>query len=227
MIVQDAILLSLDLIGTFVFAISGVLLAVRRNYDITGGLVLGTMAGIGGGMIRDVFLDRMPNALANPIYLAPPLFATLIVYLVGRHTSRARGWIVLFDAMGLGLFSLTGTAIALDAGVNYPAALLMGALTACGGGLMRDVVANEDPAIFRGTDLYLIPALFGSGLTILAEATGLLNAVTSVIIAVLAFVFRMFAWKLQWRVPQPMRSWSYRGRDAKVSRRSSVFRKPD
>lgn len=227
MIDQDAILLSLDLMGTFVFAISGVLLAARRNFDITGGLVLGTMAGIGGGMIRDVLLDRVPNALAHPIYLAPPLFATLIVYLVGRHTSRARRWIVLFDAMGLGLFSLTGTAIALEVGANYPAALLMGALTACGGGLMRDVVANEDPAIFRGTDLYLIPALFGSGLTILAEATGLLNAVTAVVIAALAFVFRMIAWKLQWRVPQPMRSWSYRGRDATVSRRSSVFRRPD
>ncbi|MCL7660549.1 hypothetical protein M8360_34805, partial [Klebsiella pneumoniae] len=76
--------------------------------------------------------------------------------------------------------------------------------------LMRDAVASEDPAIFRGTDLYLIPALFGSGLTIIAEVTELLGAIASLIIAAAAFGFRMLAWKLQWRVPQPMRQWSYR-----------------
>ena len=179
----ETVLLVLDLLGTFVFAISGVLLAARRGYDITGGLVLGLLAGIGGGMIRDILLDRVPNALAHPIYLAPPLLATLLIYLIGQRTLRARIWIIVFDALGMGLFSLTGTAIALEAGAQAPVALLMGALTACGGGLLRDVVANEDPAIFRGTDLYLIPALFGSGLTILADRLGLLGGVTSVLIA--------------------------------------------
>ncbi|MGO2423897.1 MAG: trimeric intracellular cation channel family protein, partial [Brevibacterium aurantiacum] len=105
--------------------------------------------------------------------------------------------------------------------------LLMGALTACGGGLMRDAVASEDPAIFTGTDLYLIPALFGAGLTLIADATGILNNVLSLIIAGLAFVFRMLAWKLQWRVPQPMRQWSYRETERKMKRLPSVFRKPD
>ena len=224
---QEVIFLALDLTGTFVFAVSGVLLAARRNFDITGGLVLGTITGIGGGMIRDVLLDRVPNALAQPIYLAPPLIAALLVYIVGRHMTRARIWIVAFDAMGLGLFSVTGTTIALGAGANLPAALLMGALTACGGGLMRDAVASEDPAIFRGTDLYLIPALFGSGLTILAEVAGWLDGITSLIIAAAAFGFRMLAWKLQWRVPQPMRSWSYRATGRRMKKLPSVFRKPD
>jgi uncharacterized membrane protein YeiH len=225
---QEFLFLALDLTGTFVFAVSGVLLAARRNFDITGGLVLGTMTGIGGGMIRDVLLDRVPNAIGQPIYLAPPVIATLLIYIIGSHISRARIWIVAFDAMGLGLFSVTGTTIALAAGTNYPAALLMGALTACGGGLMRDAVASEDPAIFRGTDLYLIPALFGSGLTIIAEVTGLLGAIASLIIAAAAFGFRMLAWKLQWRVPQPMRQWSYRDTGQRVKKKlPSVFRKPD
>lgn len=224
---QEIVFLALDLTGTFVFAVSGVLLATRRGFDITGGLVLGTMTGIGGGMIRDVFLGRMPNALDQPIYLAPAVIATLLIYLIGKHVSRARIWIVAFDAMGLAIFSVTGTTIALGAGANYPAALLMGALTACGGGLMRDAVANEDPAIFRGTDLYLTPALFGSGLTILAEATGLLGPITSLLIAAAAFAFRMLGWKLQWRVPQPMRQWSYRETGRRVKKLPSVFRKPD
>src|SRR5699024_6614403 len=146
--VQAIVVLALDLPGTFVFAVSGVLLAARRNFDITGGLVLGMLTGIGGGMIRDVLLDRTPNALGQPLYLAPAVIATLLIYIIGSHVSRARIWIVAFDAMGLALFSVTGTTIALSADANYPAALLMGALTACGGGLMRDAVASEDPAIF-------------------------------------------------------------------------------
>ena len=225
----ETVLLALDLLGTFVFAISGVLLAARRNFDITGGLVLGILAGIGGGIIRDILLDRVPNALAHPVYLAPPLVATLLIYFIGQRTFRARIWIIVFDALGMGLFSLTGTAIALEADSPPAVALLMGALTACGGGLLRDVVANEDPAIFRGTDLYLIPALFGSGLTILAERVGLLGGITSVIIAALAFGFRMLAWKLQWRVPQPMRQWSFRAREGRSrgKRLPSVFRRPD
>lgn len=225
----ETVLLALDLLGTFVFAVSGVLLAARRNFDITGGLVLGILAGIGGGIIRDILLDRVPNALAHPVYLAPPLVATLLIYFIGQRTFRARIWIIVFDALGMGLFSLTGTAIALEADSPPAVALLMGALTACGGGLLRDVVANEDPAIFRGTDLYLIPALFGSGLTILAERVGLLGGITSVIIAALAFGFRMLAWKLQWRVPQPMRQWSFRAREGRSrgKRLPSVFRRPD
>lgn len=225
---QEFLFLALDLTGTFVFAVSGVLLAARRDFDITGGLVLGTMTGIGGGMIRDVLLDRVPNAIGQPIYLAPPLIATLLIYIIGSHISRARIWIVAFDAMGLGLFSVTGTTIALAAGTNYPAALLMGALTACGGGLMRDAVASEDPAIFRGTDLYLLPALFGSGLTIIANVTGLSGAIASLVIAAAAFGFRMLAWKMQWRVPQPMRQWSYKDTGRRVKKKlPSVFRKPD
>ena len=177
--------------------------------------------------VGDALLGRVVNALGQPIYLAPPLIATLLIYLIGKHISRARIWIVTFDAIGLAIFSVTGTTIALGAGANYPAALLMGALTACGGSLMRDAVASEDPAIFRGTDLYLIPALFGAGVTLIADATNFLGGVVSLIIAALAFVFRMLAWRLQWRVPQPMRQWSYRETPKRMKRLPSVFRKPD
>src|SRR5699024_3121016 len=151
---QEIIFLALDLTCTFLFAVSGVLLAARRNFDLTAALVLGMLTGIGGGMIRDVLLDPTPKALGQSTYLATALSATTLIYIIGSHVSRARIWIVAFDAMGLALFSVTGTTIALSADANYPAALLMGALTACGGGLMRDAVASEDPAIFRGTDLY-------------------------------------------------------------------------
>src|SRR5699024_9653314 len=151
-----------------------------------------------------------PNALGQPLYLAPAVIATLLIYIIGSHVSRARIWIVTFDAMGLALFSVTGSTIALSADANYPAALLMGALTACGGGLMRDAVTSGDPAIFRGTDLYLIPALFGSGLTRRAEGAGLLSGITSLLIAGAAIARRMLSWRLKWRAPQRLQRWSYR-----------------
>src|SRR5699024_6703091 len=102
---QEIIFLALDLTGTFVFAVSGVLMGARGHFDVAGGLVLAMLPGIGGGMIRDVLLDRTPNALGQPLYLAPAAVATLLIYIIGSHVSRARIWIVAFDAMGLALFS--------------------------------------------------------------------------------------------------------------------------
>lgn len=83
-----------------------------------------------------------------------------------------------------------------------------GTITGISGGLLRDAVASEDPAVLRGIDLYLIPAQFGAGMTIIAEVPELLGGITSLFTAAVAFAFRMLAWRLQWRVPQPMRSWS-------------------
>lgn len=105
-------------------------------------------------------------------------------------------------------------------------ALLLGVLTAVGGGLMRDVVANEVPAVFDGSDLYVIPATTGAALTVLAVVTGTWGPVAAVVIPAFAFAFRMVAWRLQWRVPAPMRGWSFRGFDTRLRRARSVFGRP-
>lgn len=222
----QTILLVLDLLGVFAFALSGNLLAARKNIDITGGLLLGALAGLGGGVLRDVMLGERPLALEHPVYLLPPLVSTVLVYFIGRHVERVPTFIVTFDALGLSLFCMTGTVRALDFGMNLPAGIVLGLMTACGGGLLRDVVANEVPAVFNGSDLYLLPALSGSVLTAVAVTLQWWNLWLALLIAALVFVFRMLAWNLQWRVPQPMRGWSYRGMDAKIRVRKSAFRRP-
>ena len=222
----STLLLVLDLIGVFFFAVSGNLLAARKDIDITGGLVLGLLAGLGGGIIRDVLLGVTPLALSQPVYLVPPFLAAAAVYLLGSLVHRVRLFIVIFDAAGLGLFCTFGTVRALDHGMPVVSALLLGVTTAVGGGLLRDVVANEIPAVFNGSDLYVIPAATGAALTALAVGTGAWGPAASVLIPLLVFAFRMIAWRMQWRVPAPMRGWTVRGVDVRRRRERSVFGRP-
>jgi len=132
-----------DLVGVFFFALSGNLLAARKDIDITGGLVLGLLAGLGGGVIRDVILGVTPVALARPVYLVPPLVAAAVVYLLGSFIHRVQRLIVACDAAGLGLFCTFGTARALDHGMPIASALVLGVITGVGGGLLRAIGVME------------------------------------------------------------------------------------
>lgn len=217
-------MLALDLLGVLAFAVSGNLLAARKNIDIMGSLVLGLAVGLGGGIMRDVMLGQIPNSLQEPIYLVPPIVSALTVYLLGRRALHARVPIIAFDALGLGVFVTTGTTIAMAAGVPVASAILLGVLTGVGGGMIRDVLANEIPAVFNGSDLYILPAIVGAALMALIWSLGWFEPWWALVIAVLVFAFRMLAWHFEWRVPSPMRGWSYRsvlGRNLSVFRRSS------
>lgn len=220
---SQTILLILDLAGVFAFALSGNLLAARLNIDITGGLLLGALAGLGGGVVRDVILTATPVALESPVYLVPPLVSCAVVYFLGQRAHSLRVPIIVFDALGLSLFCITSTTRVLDFSFNVPAAIVLGLVTCCGGGLMRDVVANEVPAVFNGSDLYMIPSAVGCALTALVYRLDIFNIWTALVIAAFVFAFRMTAWRLQWHVPSPMRRWSYRGVLTRRRRRASTF----
>lgn len=216
----------LELVGVFAFAISGNLLAARKDFDITGGVVLGYLASLGGGIIRDVVLGEVPTSLREPIYLLIPLLAALLVYFIGRHTERARLPIVIFDAAGLALFCTTGTIIALEHGMNVYGSIMLGIITAVGGGLMRDVVANEIPAVFSGSELYIIPAFCGALLAALGQQTSIWNVWVTITAASVVFAFRLTAWFRGWRAPGSIRGWSYRGVGPGMKRTASAFRAP-
>lgn len=224
-------MLALDLIGVFAFALSGNLLAARKNIDIMGSLTLGLVAALGGGILRDVILGNTPLSLAEPVYLVPPVISAVLVYLLAQRTHRARVPIIVFDAMGLGVFAVTGTSIALGADLPVPSAIVLGVLTAVGGGILRDVLANEIPAVFNGSDLYILPALLGAAGTAAAWGLGWVSPAVVLGLATVVFAFRMVAWFLQWTVPSPMRGWSFRGRKDRPELRAgragrSVFRRP-
>ncbi len=193
--------LILDLLGVFFFAVSGSLLAARKGFDLVGSLLLASLAALGGGVARDVVIGVVPVAFSNPVYLAPPLLATLLVYFLYSRLERVSKLLMLFDAGGLALFCIVGTLKAVNAGFHPVAAVLLGVTTAVGGGLLRDVVANEVPQLFNPGDIYALPAFLGAALTVVLAKLDWFNALTGVAVAVLVFLLRVFAWRAGWQAP--------------------------
>ncbi|MDQ4491558.1 trimeric intracellular cation channel family protein [Sinomonas sp. ASV486] len=193
--------LAVDLLGVFFFAVSGCMMAAQKGYDIVGSVLLGALTGIGGGVIRDLVLNRIPNSLAQPIYLAPPVVAAIVVYFLMPAVQKLRRTVLFFDAGGLALFCVTGTLTALGAGINPVSAAVLGTVTAIGGGLMRDTVANVRPGLFDRHDIYAVPAMFGAGLVALLSWLGAMSTTAGFLVAVAVFAFRVLALRLRWRVP--------------------------
>lgn len=204
------IALAADLLGVLFFAVSGSLLAARKSFDLVGSLLLASLASLGGGVVRDVILDVPPAAFNNPAYLVPPLLATVLVYFVFSGVERVRQVLVLFDAAGLALFCITGTVKALELGQHPVSAALLGVTTAVGGGLLRDVVANEIPQLFDPRDIYALPALLGATIVTVLYLTGTFTIVTGILAASLVFSLRVLAWRYGWHAPLAARTWSAR-----------------
>lgn len=198
----ETVVLALELVGTFAFAVSGALLAVKKGFDIVGSLLLASLAGLGGGVIRDVMLAQgVPTAFGAPLYLIPVALAVLVVFVRLIREDKLRRTLLVFDAVGLSLFCVMGSFIAHAAGLNPVACVLLGATTAVGGGALRDVVANEVPQIFNPDGVYAAPAFLGAAATTTALELGIFNAFAAVGIAVGIFVIRFLALKFRWRVP--------------------------
>jgi uncharacterized membrane protein YeiH len=194
----------LDLAGIFVFALSGGLLAVRKNFDVFGIAVLAEATALGGGVMRDLLIGAIPPAaFTNLGYFVTPLVATLVVFFLHPEVGRINRTVQTLDALGLGLFCVTGTAKAHDYGLGVVPAIALGMLTAVGGGAIRDVLAMETPSLLRwDRSLYAVPALFGAALTALLISAHALNTVTGSAAALLAFGLRMLALRYNWRAPR-------------------------
>lgn len=199
--------LMFDLLGVFFFGVSGSLLAARRGFDIVGSLLLAGLTGIGGGIVRDVILGEVPTAFANPYYFVPPTLAALLVYFVAPGVQRLKRPLLVFDAAGLALFCTSGTVKALELGMNPFAAALLGVTTAVGGGLLRDVVANQTPAIFDPRDMYAVPAMMGAGLIAALWVADFSGWVWELGVAAIVFTLRVLSLKLRWHVPKAVGPW--------------------
>jgi uncharacterized membrane protein YeiH len=195
--------LVLDLAGVLVFALSGASLAVRKGFDLVGILVLATATGLGGGILRDTLLgDVPPVALDDQRYLAVPLAATALVLVGHRAVERAARPVLVFDAAGLGLFAVVGSAKALDHGLGVLSSVLLGVTTAVGGGVLRDVLAREVPTVFKADSaLYAIPATLGAAATAAVWSWDVLAAPEAVAIAGAVLALRLLAMRHGWRAP--------------------------
>lgn len=240
---------ALNLIGTFVFAISGALLAVHKRYDIVGMIVLAEITAIGGGILRDLILGAIPPAaFTDRVTFLIPLGAVAIVFivyryiltsqtpsqeqnqnqsqsqhalapqyrtrlpatLVQRYRTQIQFAVLVFDAAGLAVFCVAGTAKALEYGLGSVEAVALGTMTAVGGGILRDVLANEQPVVLRAdSELYAVPAMLGSAIIVVVQHFNLHGSLAAGLAAGLAavfvFVLRLAALRYGWRAPRPRR----------------------
>ena len=167
------LLLVLELLGVFTFALDGALTAMRRaTLDVFGVVTLGIVTAIGGGLLRDVLLGALPPAsLRTWYYLATATAGGLVAFAAHALLTRMARPLLLFDTAGLSLFCVTGAQVALDAGVDPGQAVLLGGLTAVGGGTLRDVLVRRVPTILTG-GLYAVPALLGAAVAVLGPGLG-------------------------------------------------------
>ncbi|CAM5403273.1 trimeric intracellular cation channel family protein [Streptomyces atroolivaceus] len=195
---------ALDIVGIFVFAISGALLAVRKNFDVFGIAVLAEVTALGGGIFRDVMIGALPPAAFTDLgYFVTPLIAAGLVFFLHPHVERIQVGVNVFDAAGLGLFCVSGTIKAYEYGLGLTSSAALGLATAVGGGVLRDVLANEVPSLLRwDRDLYAVPAIVGAVMVVLCIRFEALNAYTSGAAAITAFVLRLFAMRFHWRAPR-------------------------
>lgn len=195
------LVLTLDLVGTFVFALSGATAGVRRQLDLFGVLVLSFVAANSGGIVRDVLIGATPPAaISDWRYLAVSLLAGVLIFFWHRLIDRLRHPVLLFDAAGLALFGVAGAQKALVFGLEPAMAALLGMLTGIGGGIARDVLLSNVPAVFR-SDIYALAALAGAAVVVAGDALGLPAAPTASAGALLCFALRIAAIRYGWHLP--------------------------
>lgn len=195
------LLLVLDLGGTFVFAISGAVTAVRHRLDIFGVLVLAFAAGNAGGITRDLLIGAVPPAaIADWKYLGVSVLAGLLTFYWYRVIARLSNPVLWFDAAGLAFFAVAGAEKALVHGLNPVMAALLGMLTGIGGGMLRDVLANEIPAVLRA-DLYALAALAGAAVVVIGHVLHIQPVATTIVGGLLCFALRFMAIRYGWHLP--------------------------
>jgi uncharacterized membrane protein YeiH len=190
-----------DLAGTFVFALSGATKAVQHRLDFFGVLVLSFAAGNSGGIARDVMIGAIPPAaISDWPYIAVSMLAGGVTFFWYPFINRLTSPVLLFDAAGLGLFAVAGTQKALAFHAGPVAAILFGTLTGVGGGVVRDVLVREIPAVLR-TDIYALAALVGSAIVVGGHELNYPSVLGACLGAVVCFGIRLGAIRFGWRLP--------------------------
>lgn len=201
---MKALVLILDLVGTFVFAIAGATAGARRQLDLFGILVLAFAAACAGGIVRDVLIGATPPAaITDWRFLATSVLAGVIAFKWHAAIERMANPVRMFDAAGLALFAVAGTQKALAYELNPMMAALLGMLTGIGGGVVRDVLLAQIPLVLRA-ELYAVAALAGATIVVVGDQFGAPPIPTALCGAAFCFVIRVLAIKRGWQLPKAL-----------------------
>ena len=184
----------IDYIGTFAFAISGIRLASAKRFDWFGAYVVGFVTAVGGGTIRDLMLDVPPFWMLQADYLIVTASALGFVIVFGKYVIRLNNTFFIFDAIGLGLFTVVGIEKSITHGYPMWVGLIMGTMTGAAGGVIRDTLINEVPLIFR-KEIYALACVFGGLCCYLCMYLGTTDTLAQVVAAIAVIVARILAVK--------------------------------
>ncbi len=192
----------LDYLGTFVFAISGALAAMNKRFDPFGVVILALVTAVGGGTLRDVMIGRTPVGWMQDINYVLIIFAGALVAMTFRNYLRYfRKTMFLFDAMGLGLFTIIGVELGLLGGLHPIICILLGTLSAAFGGVIRDVLCNQVPLIFE-KEIYASLSILGGIIFLFLTKTSLTPDTMYIITSLLVIVLRVLAVRYEWVLPK-------------------------
>ncbi len=198
-------LLFLDLLGTLAFAFTGAFRAVKHELDWLGVIVLATMTGVGGGMVRDLLLGETPPlALRQPLHIGICVVGAILTIVAKRRIAPHWDWVLMADGLGLGFFAAIGAAHAQQAGANPMTIILLAGLTAVGGGVIRDVLVSEIPLVLK-SDFYATAALIGGGAFWLLSYTELALTPRLLVTTGLTFGLRLVAMRRGLELPKMRR----------------------
>lgn len=193
-----------DLFGTCVFAISGVLTANQKKFDLVGTLIVGFVTAIGGGTVRDLLIGRHPVGwLEDRSYFVVIIVGYLVAYAFRKHIINLKKSMFLFDTIGIGLFTVLGIQTAMSKGFNIEICLIMGVISACFGGVIRDVLTNEIPLIFR-KEIYASACLLGGlvfiGLDNISHFDNVNVLVSILTVIIIRYLSIRFNWTLNFHL---------------------------
>jgi uncharacterized membrane protein YeiH len=197
---DPTLILWLNLIGTFVFGLSGGLAAVKARLDIFGVLVLALVVALAGGIIRDLLIGTPPATFRDWRYLAAAGAAGAVTFAARPALERIWNVVLVFDAAGLALFCVTGAAKAIEFRLGPVQAIILGAITGIGGGMLRDVLIRQIPSVLQH-DLYAVPALAGAAVVVIAHSAGTTSEAFPLIGLAICFAIRMAGLRFNIQLP--------------------------
>jgi uncharacterized membrane protein YeiH len=198
----------IDLGATFVFSITGAMVAIRRHYDPIGVFVLALASGLGGGLVRDgLFIQNgPPAAMREGSYLFAVIAGSVAAGILFKHVQRLSKSFLLLDSLGTGAYGVVGASKALEVGMAVPACIFVGVVNAVGSGVIRDVLVREEPLMFKPGQFYVIASLLGVAIFLLLVVSFGVPVVTSAVTAIaITFTFRTLAIFFDWKTKPVLR----------------------
>lgn len=197
------LLFILDIAGTFFFAISGAMVGIKKNMDLFGIIVLGTVTAIGGGTLREILIGQFPPfVFRQDLYFYLAICGSLFTYIFLEQLIRIRSIVLLADAVGLGTFVTIGVTRALDVDITPTSAVILGTITAVAGGMIRDVLAGEIPFVLT-RDFYAVSCIIGGIAYLTLNSLGTPRSITMAATTLLVIILRVLAIRYHWKLPRP------------------------